>query len=121
MSFVIVSAADEKSVVSIKGFIDKYPDLYIAQLDGKLFLMKNNGLSLALAWKLKEMHKGWIDIYISDRITNSHFPEKVKRVGQYLVRHSRGVSLESAIKKCGLTKEELKRQKIDYWPTLKEE
>lgn len=61
------------------------PDLYVAQLGGKLFLMINNGEALAYATKLMLKHKGWVEIFIVEPLTLDNIPETIRRVAEWKV------------------------------------
>jgi hypothetical protein len=109
----MIHSSHNTSSTALRQFKGQYPKLFVTQLAEGVFLMENNGLSLALAMKLQKSFGGMIDVYVVERLLDAYVPEKVKKVAEYLDAHRRGVTLQNAIKNSGFSVEEIEWQKIE--------
>jgi hypothetical protein len=113
-TFILCYASHKDAVESLRLNRKRHPELFIAQLDPNVFLLRNNGLSLTLVSKLTNQYGDWLDVYAADRLHQRLLPEKVKKLVSYLAIHSRS-SVSTALRKCGFSKGEIERLKMDYW------
>jgi len=90
MPFILIYATDSEAIKKLRMHKKNCPQLHVAQLSGKIFILVNNGEALTYATNLYLKHKGWVEIFIVEPLTLTQIPNKVRRAAEWRIEKPRG-------------------------------
>lgn len=86
-------------------------------MGGETLVMRNNGVTLSYIAHLLDRYPNEIYAWVADRLTLRQFPKRCIKAGKWL---GRGRKLLNVPNYLGISKEELKKCKINYLVSLNE-
>lgn len=115
MTWIMAYALSNKMVNEVQKYLNKNPDVVIAQINWQIWFLKNDGEALAFLSKLKREDNDHMEFYSIEPISPESLPETIKAVVDYALKNSCDVTeaaeqLEEAIG----GKEQLKQCRIKY-------
>jgi len=118
MAILIVVTANQQSQQNMqKTYKRDAPELFLGKPASNVFLMKNNGLALLHAWKVKERNPFYVDVYLADELHSHQIQDKIRRAVDWIVEKGHGpypVS-EETLRKEGLpSQQELEKLELDF-------
>jgi hypothetical protein len=80
MAVLIVVASTKEAQANLqKAFRRHGESTFLGKASSNVFIMKNNGYSLLLAWTEKKKRPFYVDIYVADELHEWELPDKVRR------------------------------------------
>jgi hypothetical protein len=110
MSYIIVYTTNryvEKRLASLSsggGNPSSFSNLFVMNINGKVKVMKNNGMVLTFLSGLLNKYPNEIFVWVAERITLHEFPDECKKAGSWLSerpnRNLRHIPNGEELEKC---------------------
>ena len=117
MALLIVVTSSKQTQQNMENARRNTPDIFLGKPARNVYLMKSNGLALWYAWKEKDRHPLFVDVYLADEVHQWQIPETIRRSTEWKAenRQSSYPVLTKTLKRQGMvSREELEKIALDF-------